>query len=180
MVRIKVYKRVILSVYKDKYSHLLLHVESISTFSFWPPPIDAPRLHPSSEIQYGGAIRLWNRAGSAVTESTLQYLRVFLSKSSSSWIERVWNCKLIQCFCVQLYSLCYIMCEMMIVWWKTWKDFRVTMSSSWHVYLCRMWRFSLRVRRCGEFVCVWSVLVSVRLWIHEDPIMDWISMDGYR
>lgn len=115
-----------------------------------------------NEIQYGGAIRLWNRAGRTVAESTLQYLRVFLSKPSASWLERGWYCKIIQCFCVNLCCLCYYKCIMVILWWKTWKDFRVTMSSSWHVYLCRVWRFSLRVRRCGARVCALAPLCACR------------------
>ena len=128
-------------------------------------PIPAARcftVRRCSEIQYGGAIRLWNRAGRTVAESTLQYLRVFLSKPSASWLERGWYCKIIQCFCADLCCLCYHKCIMVVLWWKTWKDFRVTMSSSWHVYLCRVWRFSLRVRRWCVRVCARAPLCACR------------------
>lgn len=98
------------------------------------------------EIQYGGTIRRWNRAGRTVCELALQYLRAFLSISTSSWLERGWFRQIIQCFSVHPCCLCDNLCIIVILWWKTWKNFRVTMSSSWHVYLCRVWRFSLRVR----------------------------------
>lgn len=44
---------------------------------------------------------------------------------------------------------------------------RVTMSSSWHVYLCRMWRFSLRVRRwrCGVVCALMRLCVCARIRI---------------
>lgn len=76
-----------------------------------------------------------------------------MTKPSSSWLEREWYCEIIGCFCVHSSCLCYNMCGMVIMWWIACKDFRVTMSSSWHVYLCRVWRFSLRVRSCSALVC---------------------------